>query len=131
MFCHVYIIRTHIARNEMLKSIQAFHSPEIQHYVKENCEQFEQSYKPEDIIGWYTRTSFFYIALNRTLRSGNISQIFAYRYVISDLERILNELLRKQPLIEYPVLYRGQQMYPDEVTSIAGRVGDLIGMTAF
>jgi hypothetical protein len=36
-----------------------------------------------------------------------------------------------QPLLEYKVLYRGQQMHLDELKSIEAKLGNLIGMTTF
>jgi hypothetical protein len=122
---------TNVARIEMLKSVRAFHSPDVECTVIQNCTEFERNYKPQDIISWYTRTSFFYIALNRSLRSENINHIFTFRYVISDLQRSLNELRMQQPPMDYDVLYRGQQMYLDEIKLIASKVGDLIRLTTF
>jgi hypothetical protein len=126
-----HLKNTNVARSEMLKTVRAFHPPVVENYVSQNCEEFESNYKPQDVIRWYTRTSFFYIALNRTLRSENIEQIFTFRYVISDLVRSLNELEAERPFTEYTEIYRGQKMYLDEIKSIGSKVGHLIGMTTF
>lgn len=117
---------TQIALNEMLESVQHFHSEDQQQYVTENCIDFNQNYKPQDIIRWYTRTTFFYVSLNRSLRSEDISNIFNYRYVLLDLQDALLELQEKQPPVKYSIVYRGQQMQLDEVKSLMNKVGSII-----
>ena len=126
-----HLTHTNVARSEMFKAIQGFHSRTIKDNVSMNCEEFERNYKPEDIAEWYTRIAFLYIPFNRALRSEHINHIFAFRYIIPDLERALNELQKEQLLTEYKFLYRGQQLCLDELLLIASRVGNLIGMTAF
>jgi hypothetical protein len=126
-----HLSHTDIARKEMLKTVRAFHQEDIKDRVLLNCKEFEENYKPKDIIRWYTRTSFFYAALNRALRSENINHMFAYRYVVSDLERSLHELQTQQSSSKYEFLWRGQQMYMDELNSIESNVGNLIGTTTF
>lgn len=122
---------TNIVRSEMIKAVRAFHPSNIENVVSRNCEEFEKTYKPEDAIKWYTRTAFFYVALNRSLRSDNINQMFPFRYVISDLKRSMSELQIVQPRENWKILYRGQQMYPTELKSIESAVGHLIGTTTF
>jgi hypothetical protein len=39
-------------------------------------EEFRQTYKPEDVIKWYTRETFLYRLLNQALRTENIDTIF-------------------------------------------------------
>jgi hypothetical protein len=63
-----HLNNTSVARAEMLKSVKAFHTKQID-VVRRSCEEFEQTYKSTDIIKWYIRASFFYLLLNRTLRS--------------------------------------------------------------
>jgi hypothetical protein len=119
---------TDVTREEMLESVKTFHTKQIA-VVKRSCEEFQQSYNSDDIIKWYTRASFFYLLLNRTLRSQDINHIFAMRYVISDLENYLREHCQKNHSTE--TLYRGQQMHLDEIEEIEANVGGLIGLTAF
>lgn len=122
---------TNIARNEMLTIVRAFHSSKNRNIVLRNCKKFEESYRSEDIIIWYARFKFFHIALNRSLRSENINQMFPFRYILSDLKRFINELQTKQSLTDYKFIYRGQQMYFDELKSIGYEIDHVIGTTTF
>ena len=119
---------TTVARAEMLHSVQAFHTRQIDK-VQRSCEEFQQSYHSRDIIKWYTRESFFYLLLNWTLRSQNINHIFAMRYVTSDLETFIRDHCHENPPIT--TVFRGQQMHTYEIEEIAANVGGLIGLTTF
>jgi len=130
---HFYTIlsrlkNTNVARTELLEGVRAFHKKQIES-VQKSCEEFEESYQSRNIIKWYIKDSFFYILLNRTLRSEEINHIFALRYVIFDLENYLREHYHENPSVEK--VYRGQQMHLYEIRGIEANVGDLIGLTAF
>jgi hypothetical protein len=122
------LINTGVAREEMLESVRAFHTKQID-VVRRSCEEFEQSYDSMDIVEWYTRASFLYLLLNRTLRSEDINHIFAMRYVIFDLETYLREHCHENNPID--IVYRGQQIHLDEIQEMEANVGGLIGLTAF
>ena len=119
---------TGVAREELLESIQIFHSKQIDE-VQRSCEEFRRSYHPRDILQWYTRASFLYLLLNRTLRSQDINHILAMRCVISDLERSIQTHDHQKHLIT--TVYRGQQIHTFEIAEIEANVGGLIGLTAF
>ena len=119
---------TVVTREEMLQSVQAFHTRQTDK-VQRSCEEFQQSYHSRDIIKWYTRESFFYLLLNRTLRSQDINHIFAMRYVTSDLENFIRDHCHENPSVT--TVYRGQQMHTYEIEEIAANVGGLIGLTTF
>ncbi|CAF1357733.1 unnamed protein product [Adineta steineri] len=119
---------TNVAREEMLASIQAFHIKQTD-IVKRTCMEFQQSYNSNDIIKWYTRESFFYLLLNRTLRSEDINHIFAMRYVIFDLENYLRQHRHENHSLK--TVYRGQQLHLEEIQEIEANIGGLIGLTAF
>jgi hypothetical protein len=121
---------TGVARAEMLKSVQAFHTKQID-VVKRSCEEFQQSYHPNDIIRWYTREYFFCLLLNRTLRSEDINHIFAMRYIIFDLENYLQERCHENRNNSIDIVYRGQQMHSSEIQEMEANVGSLIGLTTF
>ena len=122
------LTNTNVARAEMLDSIQAFHTGQTDS-IKRSCEEFEKSYNSMDIIQWYTKTSFFYLLLNRTLRSENINHIFAMRSVIFDLENYLKNHCDRNPSIN--TVYRGQQIHRSEIEEMESNLSGLIGMTAF
>ena len=127
----LHLTPTSVAQEEMFQAVQAFHEVCVKDHVSRNCRDFKENYKAADILSWYTRTSFFYAALNRALRFENINYMFVFRYVISDLNRSLRELQMQQPPSEYQILYRGQQMYVDELKSIVSNIGNLIEITTF
>ena len=110
--------QTEAAREEMLDAIKSFHSTAVAQNVMRTCEEFRRHYKREEVIQWYTRTAFFYISLNRSLRSEQINQIFRYRYVVSDLDDALRVLRNNQTTDIPSIVYRGQQMYRQELNSI-------------
>ena len=122
---------TNIARHELVDAVCVFHPPENKNDVQRNCKEFEQTYRPNDIIEWYTRTCFFYVPLNRALRSENVNQMFTFRYIISDLKQRIEELQINHSIPTHQLVYRGQQMYPEELKSIADKVGNPIGTTTF
>ncbi|UJR11682.1 hypothetical protein I4U23_015863 [Adineta vaga] len=119
---------TNIAREEMLTSVKAFYTKQTE-IVQRSCMEFEQSYNSSEIIKWYTRESFFYLLLNRTLRSEDINHIFAMRYVIADLENYIHKNRDKNHSIT--TVYRGQQMHLVEIQEIETNIGGLLGLTAF
>ncbi|CAF0929961.1 unnamed protein product [Rotaria sp. Silwood1] len=121
---------TSIARCEMLESVRAFHKKQID-TVKRTCEEFERTYNSKDILRWYTRNSFCYLLLNRTLRSEDINHIFAMRYIIYDLENCFTRNYHEQTDDQIDIVYRGQQMHPSEIQKIDMNIGGLIGLTAF
>ncbi|CAF1466090.1 unnamed protein product [Rotaria sordida] len=121
---------TSVARREMLECIRVFHKQQVD-TVKKTCEEFEQTYKSQDILKWYTRNSFCYLLLNRTLRSEDINHIFSMRYIIDDLENCFVQNCYQY--IDNPIhtVYRGQQIHLSEIRQIEMNVDGLIGLTGF
>jgi hypothetical protein len=125
-----HLNHTNVAQSEMFKAIRAFHPSKMEKQISRNCKDFERDYEPENIIRWYTRHLFFYGPLNKALRSENINHIFAFRYVLSDLERSLNHLQSEPSSIKCNIVYRGQKIHINELNSIRANIGNLIGMTS-
>ncbi|CAF3799074.1 unnamed protein product [Rotaria sordida] len=121
---------TSIARREMLDCIRVFHKQQVD-TVKKTCEEFEQKYKSQDILKWYTRNSFCYLLLNRTLRSEDINHIFSMRYIIDDLENCFVQNCHQH--LDNPIhtVYRGQQIHLNEMQQIELNVDGLISLTSF
>ncbi|CAF3374777.1 unnamed protein product [Rotaria sp. Silwood1] len=53
--------------------------------------QFENSYLSDDAVRWYTKDSFVYILVNRTLRTQDLGSLYVLRFYLRDL----TESLRK------------------------------------
>ncbi|CAM4975065.1 unnamed protein product [Rotaria socialis] len=100
---------------------------------------FELNYRSDDAIKWYTRDSFLYRLLNRTLRSENIDDIYKFRFILSELYTRLIELhcdylqtLLDLDLIPYTLtVYRGQLIAPQELDRLKRSLGSLIAMNTF
>ncbi|CAF1276951.1 unnamed protein product [Rotaria magnacalcarata] len=93
--------------------------------------EFDQKYKPEHAIRWYTRPSFIYKLVNRALRTEDIEQLYIFRFYISDLcEQIAN--IQKQNSYQQPLtLYRGVRLPLDEVKKWQENEGKLISTNGF
>ncbi|CAF3172326.1 unnamed protein product [Rotaria sp. Silwood2] len=121
---------TFVARHELLECIRIFHTKQIDK-VKKSCEEFERTYNSKDILKWYTRDSFCYLLLNRTLRSQDINHIFAMRYIIYDLENCFARYHDEHKHNQIDIVYRGQQIHLSEIQKIEMNIGSIIGLTAF
>ncbi|CAF1488828.1 unnamed protein product, partial [Didymodactylos carnosus] len=84
--------------------------------------EFEISYEPKHAIWWYTRPTFFYAILNRSLRQHNIELIFLFGFYIKDVYYQLkdeHEKLKLKHLKEPKIkLYRGQLMAMNEIKKL-------------
>ena len=95
-------------------------------------DEFQQTYKPEDIIKWYTRETFLYRLLNQALRTENVDNIFPFRIIITDLmQRIA--CLSQSSTYPTPTLtvYRGQRMTVTEIDKLLNNINGLISMNSF
>lgn len=122
---------TSVARQEMIDCVKAFHRKQKIEEVRKICEEFEQTYESKDVLKWYTRNSFCYLLLNRTLRSEDINHIFAMRYIIYDLENCFTQYYQQQIDRQFDTVFRGQQIHLTEIQQIKNNTGGLIGLTAF
>ncbi|CAF1679187.1 unnamed protein product, partial [Rotaria magnacalcarata] len=50
-------------------------------------EEFDNSYKPDSAIWWYTRQSCFYRMMNKALRVQDFDTLFALRFFITDIAK--------------------------------------------
>ncbi|CAF2840151.1 unnamed protein product [Rotaria sp. Silwood2] len=98
---------------------------------------FNEKYKKNEAIRWYTRDSCLYRLLNKAFRTENIDLIFKFRFFIIDLHKQLQnlyknyiELLRSYDL-DYLTVYRGQQMSTEEFQKLKENIGELISINSF
>lgn len=95
-------------------------------------EQFQNTYKPEDVINWYTQETFLYRLLNQALRTQDVNNIFQFRLVIIDLYRQLNQLFQSSmSSIQRHTVYRGQRMSYSEIQNLHSNTNGLISWNSF
>ncbi len=103
--------------------IQKKNNPTESNIVKE----FECEYFPERSLWWYTRHSFVFRLLNKSLRTQNIELLYLFGFYIRDLEK---ELKINQCLSPIHV-YRAQLMSKDEIEILKNSIGDFISINSF
>jgi hypothetical protein len=59
-------------------------------------DNFAQTYKPDEVITWYTQVSFLYRVLNRALRTENMVVIYKFRFILQDIYFQLGRLFQAQ-----------------------------------
>ena len=78
------------SKTEMIKECRVtYHNDEIE---QKKIDDFEQNYKPEKALWWYTYDSCIYRLLNTALRTQNIEIIFKFRFFINDLHKQILQL---------------------------------------
>ncbi|CAF0761299.1 unnamed protein product [Adineta steineri] len=89
--------------------------------------EFEQDYRPDRALWWYTRESFLYKLLNKALRIQDINMLFLFRFLIRDVEEQLKQYSCLSPIH----LYRGQLMSNEELEVLKNSVGEYISINSF
>jgi hypothetical protein len=100
-------------------------------------EEFEEYYRSENAIFWFTRDTFLYRLLNRALRNQEIETLYSIRYFIKDLhlrlkERYNSQLSSSTAFCEKDTIYRGQLMDNEEFDKkIRSNVGGFFSISSF
>ena len=126
-----------VAKQEMInfcQSCYAENGPELS-----KISEFEKDYCSKNAIKWYTRASFLYRLVNEALRSEDVGFMYAFRFILRDLNTQLTELhsnylqtLLELQLIPYTLtVYRGQLMSIQELDQIKRNVLGFISMNSF
>jgi tetratricopeptide (TPR) repeat protein len=89
--------------------------------------EFEEEYSSEKSIEWYTRDTFLYRSLNKSLRVQDIGLLFGFRFLIRDIE----QQLQKYRCTSLTRLYRGQLISTEELEVLQESKGKLISMNSF
>ncbi|CAF0895731.1 unnamed protein product [Rotaria sp. Silwood1] len=89
--------------------------------------EFQDEYRSDRALWWYTRDTFLYRLLNKALRVQNIDLLFIFRFFIYDIQRQL-EINQCLQAIQ---TYRGQLMSKDEVKELENSIGDYISINSF
>jgi hypothetical protein len=94
-------------------------------------DQFEESYRPDSAIRWYTKDSFLYRLLNIALRHENIDMIIDFRYFIIDLyEQLTKSHLDYVRSFKNSSLtvYKGQKISLPELRRLKHNIGNYISI---
>ncbi|CAF1148343.1 unnamed protein product [Adineta steineri] len=123
------------SKTEMIRECRAEYHNDATEQKKIN--DFEQNYKPEKALWWYTYDSCIYRLLNTALRTQNIEIIFQFRFFINDLHKQISQLYLKyleshsSSTNHSLTVYRGQRMKIDEIQLLKRSVNQLISMNSF
>jgi tetratricopeptide (TPR) repeat protein len=100
-----------------------------------NIKKFEQKYRDETPIWWYTFQCFLYPMLNRALRLMDMDIIIKMGFFISDLHRHIEQLHKKQFSGQNSsksfTVYRGQGMSKVDFERMTKTKGGLISFNNF
>jgi tetratricopeptide (TPR) repeat protein len=99
-------------------------------------QEFENGYRPDKAVCWYTRPTFLYSTLNKALRDSDYEVLFALRFFITDLyaqlslehRKALGSSQYKDPILR---VYRGQNLSTKEVKYMADNVGQFVSIHNF
>ncbi|CAF1305848.1 unnamed protein product, partial [Adineta steineri] len=112
-------------KNEFISfSLNEYHDNEDMLKI---IKEFEDDYSTDRVIWWYTRETFIYRLLNKSLRIQNIDLLFTLRFLIRDLEQQLQQHQCSSPI----TVYRGQLISTEELELLKQSKGKLISMNSF
>jgi hypothetical protein len=91
-------------------------------------DEFEQNYRPDDAIRWYSKQSFIYRLVNKALRSEDLHQLRTFRFFIGDLSQQLAEEHEKVLTSKetHVTLYRGAKLDREEFDKLRENLGKVI-----
>jgi tetratricopeptide (TPR) repeat protein len=90
-------------------------------------DKFEKEYSSDQLLLWYTKDSFLYRLLNKSLRVQNIDSLFGLRFLIRNIAQQLQNYQCQLPM----TLYRGQRILPEELEVLKQSKGKLISINPF
>lgn len=98
-----------------------------------NIQEFEQTYRSEDAIYWYSKKSFLFKIVNKVLRIESIELIHAFRNFICDLSENLQRQHEKMLSLKEKVLvlYRGSVLNTKEFDRLKQSQGKLISTNGY
>jgi tetratricopeptide (TPR) repeat protein len=97
--------------------------------------EFENKYKPENAIWWYTRESCLYRMMNKALRYQDFDILFTFRFLITDIAKQIKteyeKFIRTRKTHQNICVYRGQSIGNGELQSMINNVGEFLSMNSF
>ena len=96
-------------------------------------DKFEEKYRSEDAIRWYSEQSFVYKLVNKALRTGDYNQLHRFRYFIGDLSNGLEKEHEKilSSNEEILTVYRGAKLHKEEFEQLKQNVNKLISTNGY
>ncbi|CAF1685891.1 unnamed protein product [Rotaria magnacalcarata] len=99
----------------------------------EHIQEFEEKYRSENAINWYSKNGFLYKILNKVLRIESVELIHAFRFFIGDLSENLRcqhdkIFLSKEKIL---ILYRGFALDTKEFDRLKQSQGKLISTNGY
>ncbi|CAF2658808.1 unnamed protein product [Rotaria sp. Silwood2] len=96
-------------------------------------QEFEQNYRSEDAIHWYSKQSFVYKLINKALRTEDIDLLYTFRFFISDfskeLQREHDKILKSKEKILN--VYRGAKLDKEEFDKLKENQEKLISTNVY
>lgn len=96
-------------------------------------DDFDKNYHPDNCIDWYTKETFVYRLLNKALRTGDVEQLYMFRFYITDLSKKLaeeHEKMKNQPE-KILTFYRGTGITKTEAEKIRKNEGKYIATNCY
>ncbi len=90
-------------------------------------DEFEDHYKSDDALLWYTRESFLYRILGKALRTSNMDLLLSFHFFINDIYKQLKQNQYKSTIR----VYRGQIMWSRELTYIQQSINGYFSIKSF
>jgi tetratricopeptide (TPR) repeat protein len=97
-------------------------------------ENFEQNYRKNSPIWWYTYSCFIHSMLNRALRTHEVDTIIKMGFFIQDLHRQIEELHKEQSNDQQKrsfIVYRGQGLSKGDFEKLIKAKGGLMSFNIF
>ncbi|CAF0879609.1 unnamed protein product [Didymodactylos carnosus] len=95
-------------------------------------DEFDERYKSEHAISWYTRDSFLYRIINKALRTENIDALIRLRYFIIDVCTMLKlKHDEQQQQQQKSKVYRGLKLTDAEIEQLKLNIGRIISRNGF
>mgnify|MGYP001068459397 CR=1 FL=1 len=96
-------------------------------------DHFEQQYRSQDAIRWYSEQSFVYKLVNKALRIGDYDQLHRFRYFIGDLS---DGLMRQHESMlssdeQILIVYRGAKLNREEFEQLKQNEKKLISTNGY
>ena len=92
---------------------------------------FEETYKSEEAIKWYTKDTFLYRIVNKAIRAANFDLIWKCRFFIADLHEQLQKKQSSEERKNSISVYRGQIISKDELDFINNHIRSYIMFKTF
>ncbi|CAF1435592.1 unnamed protein product, partial [Rotaria sordida] len=122
------------AKNDMIEICRNYYRKNKKELS--NIDKFEQTYKSEDAIRWYTKQTFVYRLVNKALRTEDYEAMIILRFFIVNLSENLRQEYedykkKQNKYLRVLILYRGLKLPFAEVYSLKHNIGKTIATNGF